>query len=178
MAVAGVGVKAGEGEFAFEVEFAGAEGAFVFLNGGVALADGGAFSFVDEGPELFEGVQVVGIAVAVVCESEVEGLLFEEFEGVFRETGIAGDGIFAEFGGGFFGIDKVIDLADELGAIAVANEGHVRDLLLKLGATEFDDLAVRDFFFQPGVDVFELTLGKIEQAREWATARWAGGTLI
>ena len=148
----------------------------MFLNGGVAFADAGVAGFVDDGGELPEGFEVGGLVVALVDGSEVEGLLFEEFEGVFRETGIAGDGVFAEFGGGFPGIDKVIDLANELGAIAVANEGHVRDLLLKLGAAEFDDLAVRDFFFQPGVDVFELTLGKIEQARERAAGasgrRW------
>ena len=50
--------------------------------------------------------------------------------------------------------------------------------MLKFGAAEFDDLTVWDAFFEPGVDVFELTLGKIEQAREWATARRTGGALI
>jgi hypothetical protein len=46
---------------------------------------------VDEGPEVLEGV-------------EVEGLFFEEVKGGGGEGGITGGGVFADVGGGFFGI--------------------------------------------------------------------------
>ena len=86
-------------------------------------------------------------------------------KGVGREGGVASDCVLAEFGSGFPGIGEAVELADEFGAIAVADEGHVGNLVLKFGAAEFDDLTVWDAFFEPGVDVFELALGEGEQAR-------------
>ena len=44
----------GGGEFAFESEFFAAKGDFLFLDGSVAFANGGALGFVDEGPEFGE----------------------------------------------------------------------------------------------------------------------------
>ena len=142
--------------FAFEGEFFGAEVAFSFLNGGVALADGGVFGAVDEGPELFDDGEVVGVVVAVVGDSEVEGHLLEDFEGLGGKGRVAGGGVASEFDGDFFGGGEFLDLARGIGAVAVANEGHEGNFFLKFGLAECDDFTERDSLLEPSVDVLAL----------------------
>ena len=47
----------------------------------MAFADVGVFGFVDQGPEVFEEAEVVGIGIAIEGDGEVEGLLLDDFEG-------------------------------------------------------------------------------------------------
>jgi hypothetical protein len=140
----------------------------LFLDGGVAFAGAGGAGFVDEGGEFFEEAEVVGIALAMVREGEVEGLFFEESEGIGGEGGIAGGGVSAKFGGGFLGVSEVIEteFAGEVAAVGVAHEGHVGDFFFEFGAAKIDDFAARDAVFKPGVDVFELAVGKAEDSAD------------
>jgi hypothetical protein len=148
------------GDLFFEFEFLGAEIGFAFLDFGVAFADGGVLGFVDKGPELVEGGEVAGLGVAVEGEGEVEGLLFEDFEGVGGEGGVAGSGVFADFGGGFLRLGKVIQEVARGAAFVVAGDGHVGDLDLELGAAEFGDFPVRDGVIEPDADAVDLLGGK------------------
>jgi hypothetical protein len=158
---------------AFEGEVFAAEVGFLFLDFGMAFADGGVAGAADDFVEVVEGAEVVGVAVAVVSEGEVEGLLFEEFEGVGGEGGVAGGGVLAEFGGGLAGEVEGVDLAEKFGPVAVTYEGHVGDFFLEFGAAKLDDFTAGDSVFEPGNDVFELALGEGEETGERA-ARTAG----
>jgi hypothetical protein len=155
----------------FKVEFFAAEGDFLFLDGGVAFADGGVFAFMDEGPNAFEFGKVVGIGVAIVGGGEVEGLLFEEFEGVGGEAGVASDCVFAEFGGSFPGGVEVVGEFRNDAAPRVALDGGKRDFVLKFAAAKGDDFAVGHAGVEPVVDVLELALAEAGEAGEAA-----GGT--
>lgn len=156
-------IEAGVLEFAFEGEFFAAEGEFLFLNGGVAFADFGVPGFVDDGGELLDGVEVGGVAVALVDGSEVEGLLFEEFEGVGGKGGVAGGSVTADFGGGFFGLIEVGSEDEREASFGVASNGHVRDFALPFGEAIFGDLAVRDLFIEPGIDALELGFAEADE---------------
>ena len=143
----------------------------MFLDGGVALADLGVFGFVDEGPEFFEDVQVGGVGVAVVREGEVEGLLFEEFEGVHAEGWIAGGGVLADFFRGFFGVVEAMEMAEGFETVGVTDEGHVRNFFVEILAAEFGNFAGGDPFLNPRVDVLELALGEDREAGERTAGR-------
>ena len=158
----------GEGEFAFEGEFFAAELEFLFLNGGVAFADVGVFGLVDEGPKVFEHAEVFGIGIAIEGDGEVEGLLLEDFEGGGREEGDTGDGVFADFGGGFFGVGEVGNEGAGGAALVVALEGGLWDLDLEIGFAEVDEFFEGLSVVEPGVDVHELAVGETLHAREWA----------
>jgi hypothetical protein len=162
-------------DFAFKGEFFAAEVAFVFLDFGVALADGGVFGFVDEGPELSEGGEVFGVGVAVESESEVEGLLFEEFEGAGAERGAAGGGVLADLDGGFFGVGEIVEECAGEAAFGVAGDGHERNIEVELSAAELDDFAVGDGVIKPGIEAVELVGGEAGEAGERTTGL-AGGS--
>ena len=160
--------EAGEGEVAFEGEFFAAELDFLFLNGGVAFADAGVAGFVDDGGEFLKCLEVGGVVVALVDGSEVEGLLFEEFEGVGGKAGVAGGSVMADFGGGFFGVAKVGSKGEGHAAFGVAGNGHMRDFALPFGEAIFGDLTVRDLFIEPRVDVLELAVGEADESAQAA----------
>jgi hypothetical protein len=132
----------------------------LFLNGGVAFADAGVFGFVDQGPEVFEDAEVIGIGIAIESDSEVEGLLLEDFEGGAAENGEAGDRVFAYFGGGFFGIGEVRNEGAGGAALVIALDGGLGNFDVELGFAEGDDFFEGLSIVEPGVDVMKLPVGE------------------
>jgi hypothetical protein len=94
----GSGLKAGGGELAFEVEFAGAEAGVGFADGGEAFAGGGVAGAADDAGDAVEEGEVGRFVGA--GEGEFEGELFEEAEGCFGEVVGAVGGELEDFGGG------------------------------------------------------------------------------